>query len=680
MSAIAESMHEDQSEPEKTPEQIRLDQLGADLRGKFSEAETERQTIEQEWLKSLRQYKGIYDPEIADNFQKGKSQAFIRLTRTKVKSTDARVMDMLFPAGTEKNWQIDPTPVAEVSMDVHGEIILALAAAKADVMFEMMAQKGVQTDPGLMNSVKQAIEQNRIDMLPSELQPTEEESLKAVQEDAKERCDKMSKVMDDQLTEARYPIIIRDVIHSGNLYGTGILKGPLVERKFRKKWIHDQRTNQWVASEAQDKYLPFAEFTPLWDVYPDQSVSETARCEYYFQRHVMSRQELRKLKRRPDYNAQAIEEYITLHPEGDAQHKTWEVELRNISKDENFKTHDRRRHYEVLEFWGVMDGADLQRCGCKVPEEMLSMDVEVNAWLVGNRVIKLELNPAETGYRPFHFYYFEKDDTSIWGVGIPDIYRWAQQIVNASMRASLDNLGITAGPVYEINLDLLDSDERPDEIFPFRIIYRRGKGVDAQNQAVRVHEAASRVAELLKIFEIAKQLGDETTTLPSYTHGEQDKGVSRTVGGLSMLMGAATVTIKDVVRNFDDGISKPFISALYDWNMQFNEDESIKGDYRVKARGSSSLVAKELYGEQLDNLATTTANPMDGPYVKRGELVRARFTARDLDPDRFVKTQPEVEDELRSQVAELQQKLTDISGQFEAHMRKMQPTSGPMPV
>src|SRR4030066_387858 len=247
----------------------------------------------------------------------------------------------------------------------------------------------------------------------------------------------------------------------------------------------------------------------------------------------------------------------------------------------------------------VLDGAELEKCGCHVPEEFWNVEVEVNAWLVGNRVIKLDLNPTETSYRPYHFFYFEKDDTSIWGIGIADIYRWAQQIANASMRATLDNLGITAGPVYEINLDMLDADERPDEIFPFRIIYRRGKGQDAQYDALRIHEASSRITELLSVFNLAKQLGDEITTLPSYTHGEQDKGVSRTVGGLSMLMGAATVTMKDIIRNFDDGITKPYIKAQYDWNMQFSDDESVKGDYKVSARGSSSLVAKELTGNQL---------------------------------------------------------------------------------
>lgn len=676
MSVPAEMMPANSSEDPAQDTGANLDQLGSDLRGKFAEAETEKQIVEQEWLQSLRQFKGLYDPEVADNFQKGKSRAFIRLTRTKVKSADARCMDMLFPAGNEKNFQIDPTPVSEVDPELHGEIIFGLAQAKFaeitrqiteadDATLQAADANGELPRSEEVAAIEQAFAAKDMQAIPPSLMPSEEEVLGAIEAEAKSRCDAMSTRIDDQLGEMRYPILVRDVIHSGNLYGTGILKGPLVERKVSKRWTRDPESGSWVVNDAQEQFRPFSEFVPIWDIYPDQAVSDLSKCEYVFQRHVMSRSELRKLKNRPDYDAEEIESYIKQHPDGDAQYKNWETELRNVSKDENFKTHERRKHYEVLEFWGVMDGTDLANAGIDVPEDMRNVEAEVNAWMVGNRIIKIELNPTETDYRPYHFYYFEKDDTSIWGIGIADIYRWAQQIANASMRATLDNLGITAGPVYEINLDLLDADERPDEIFPFRIIYRRGKGQDAQYDALRVHEASSRTAELLNVFNLAKQLGDETTALPSYTHGEQDKGVAKTVGGLSMLMGAATVTMKDVIRNFDDGITKPFVSAMYDWNMQFSDDESIKGDYRVSARGSSSLVAKEIYGNQLDILADSTNNPNDGQYIRRLELNRARFTARDLDPDRFVKDQPEVEDELRSKVAELEGQLQELVGQMQ---------------
>lgn len=411
MSVPAEQMTDLGEVPERNPTEISLDQLGATLRGHFTEAETERQIVEQEWLVSLRQYKGIYDPEVAESFQKGKSRAFIRLTRTKVKSVDARCMDMLFPAGTEKNWQIDPTPVSDVDPELHGDIILGMAKSKFAMVMEQVAQMddmsmneamaaGQVPDPRTIATVQAAIAGRRIDLLPQDVAPSDEEVLEGIKAETTKRCERMSKNIDDQLTESRYPIIARDVIHSGNLFGTGILKGPMVERTFRKQWVFDPAAGTWKTNEKAEAYRPFAEFVPVWDVYPDQSVSDISQCGYVFQRHVMSRTKLRKLNNRPDFNAELIESYIRSHPEGDAQYKSWETDLRNISKDENFKAHERRKNYEVLEYWGVLDGEALVNAGIDVPEAMMSMDIEVNAWVLGTHVIKLVMNPYENGNRP----------------------------------------------------------------------------------------------------------------------------------------------------------------------------------------------------------------------------------------------------------------------------------------
>ena len=49
-------------------------------------------------------------------------------------------------------------------------------------------------------------------------------------------------------------------------------------------------------------------------------------------------------------------------------------------------------------------------------------------------------------------------------------------------------------------------------------------------------------------------------------------GVGRTASGMSMLMGAAAVNIKAVVRNIDDYLLAPLGKALFAFNMQFNFD------------------------------------------------------------------------------------------------------------
>lgn len=132
----------------------------------------------------------------------------------------------------------------------------------------------------------------------------------------------------------------------------------------------------------------------------------------------------------------------------------------------------------------------------------------------------------------------------------------------------------------------------------------------------------------------------ETTGIPSAMHSEFDAAAG-TVRGLSMLMSAASVALKDQIKHFDDGVTRPFITALYHWNMLFSDKEELKGDYRVQARGWSSLIARELSVEQLDAFAASTANSLDAPYIRRAELLRRRAAARGLGED-IVRPEEEV--------------------------------------
>jgi hypothetical protein len=129
--------------------------------------------------------------------------------------------------------------------------------------------------------------------------------------------------------------------------------------------------------------------------------------------------------------------------------------------------------------------------------------------------------------------------------------------------------------------------------------------------------------------------------VPSALQWDQARGAAGTARGLSMLMGQAGSDLKDHVKLYDEGVTKPLITALYHWNMLFNPRPEIKGDLKVNATGVASLMAKELYVEQLDIFAKSTANALDAPYIDRPELLRRMARARDLGPG-IVKTPEEV--------------------------------------
>ena len=135
-------------------------------------------------------------------------------------------------------------------------------------------------------------------------------------------------------------------------------------------------------------------------------------------------------------------------------------------------------------------------------------------------------------------------------------------------------------------------------------------------------------------------------------------GAGDTASGLSMLMGAAGITVKDVALNFDMGITQPAMTALYNWNMQFNSNREIKGDMNVTALGAVSLVAKEIKSKQLTEFAVSTGNPMDAPFVNRQKLNAERVKALDL-PEDILYTKEE-SDQLQSLQQENQALLAQL--------------------
>ena len=75
--------------------------------------------------------------------------------------------------------------------------------------------------------------------------------------------------------------------------------------------------------------------------------------------------------------------------------------------------------------------------------------------------------------------------------------------------------------------------------------------------------------------------------------------------------------------------------CLYQWNMEFNDKVNIKGDFQVLARGTRSLVAKELRGAALDQFMGTLTDD-ERELLNLREIMIDRLQARDLPVDRVV--------------------------------------------
>tara|TARA_X000001388_G_scaffold9832_2_gene6091 strand:- start:1700 stop:2548 length:849 start_codon:yes stop_codon:yes gene_type:complete len=210
--------------------------------------------------------------------------------------------------------------------------------------------------------------------------------------------------------------------------------------------------------------------------------------------------------------------------------------------------------------------------------------------------------------------------------------------MNGFMRMAVDNAVLSGNLLIEVDeTNLIPGQDM--SVYPGKV-FRRQAG--APGQSIFGTKFPNVSNENMQLFDKARQLADESTGMPSFAHGQTGvTGVGRTASGISMLMGAASGSIKTVIKNIDDYLLSPMGKAFFSFNMQFNYSEEIAGDLEVKARGTESLMANEVRSQRLMQFLQTVSAPNLAPFAKFPYIVREIAKAMDLDPDKVTNNMAE---------------------------------------
>jgi len=603
-------------------EQYELNSLGVILESKYTEYKDARDDIEDNWIEDLRAFMGQYDPEVLAKIQsKGeRSQVYVGLTRTKVLAAFSRITDLLFQPG-QKFFSIEATPVSK-------QPLVAQELTEQAALEIMQAAEVV--DPGLVDDLIQA----RLAELQEEI-ALETES----------RVENMEEAILDQAVESNLEGKMKDAIMEQVIFGTGAMKAGTLRIDKDHRWIKGEEGFNLIYEESP---FPEMEAVSVFDLYPDPHATSMDDLRDIFRRHIISRKEFRDLKDFPGFNEDLINECIEMNPEGnhdEAQHEKDRRQIANVN-DRSSETHK----FELLEYWGSINGYDLQDAGADFgDEDDLAQEYHANVWIVDGKVIKAQLNPLPGGIIPYFIFPYEKNPHAFWGTGVPRMMRDSQATMNAATRIYLDNVALSSGPMVEVNTDIMASGEDPTELYPWRVFLREGG--DGNQPMVRFYQPQSNSPALVSVIELFRRFADETTALPSYTHGQTQSSLNRTATGISILMSNANIVLKSVIKNIDDYLTKPMIRSLYDWNMTWNENENVKSDMRIVAKGSTALIQKEVQSQRLLQFLSLINNPMDAQMVNREKLLTDIAKSLDIDPEEVIKSQKELMDEQALQQA-----------------------------
>lgn len=607
---------------------VLFDDLGLDLRSEFDEVERRRREYERLWLQDLRQYLGQYDPEVTSRLEPNQSRTFVPMTRKKVRMADARLRDLLFPAGRRgDNWSISPTEEPMLSADDEKRL--------QQQLMQQLARQVAESE-GL--EPRAVIQRMKTDDIP------QDDLRRARQELAKQKAGRMQTTMSDQLGEMDYTDRAQRVLHSGHLYGIGVLKGPMPERRVVPRWEFDDQQGRWVRGVRVDN-RPYAEFRPLWSLYPDMAASHVNDLRFMFEEHLFPKHQVLDLVKQHGFDAEKIAVYLEEHPNGDAAEKTHEQEIRTIH-DSQAQTPDFKGYYRLLSREGFIDVNELVQAQLDTRENLDqrgfgARDAEGNAkldengevrligevfasiWMIGHMVVKAEVQPTyESLGDLYHLYYCEKGDGNLLdSQGWPRIIRDDQDMVNAATRAMLDNAAVTAGPQVEIETGLLQGQTSDFELLPFKPWWRNQHARDQRRNAITLHNVPNNTAQFGEIVALGERWLHEHS-MPAFMEGQASPhsgNAQDTARGLSMLMSAANIELKDLARNFDEGVTSSFMGALYNFNMHWTPDDSIKGDFQIIARGSTALIAKEVQAQQTERFLAFMRSFPD--WIKDEEIV-----------------------------------------------------------
>jgi len=608
----------------------------------WNAAKLAKEPINAELLENARQRKGEYSQDKLNDIRDfGGSEIFVKLTLEKCRVAESWLEGIL-KATEDMPFSIKPTPIAELPYEVQMEVI-------EEVQKRIMQSENILS----MDEVNEISKE------------VEEKKKRRLQEKAKERCIRAQKKIHDIITEGGWLKALYEIKSDIVTYKAGILKGPVVRKEKRLKWSE----NEFGVTKpvVDDVYVfKFYRVSPF-DLYPSPS-SQNVNDGYLFERHRMTRRQLEELRNLRGYNKEKINELLRKG----AQLSTWlygEDEAMDAADiDIEYET-SREGKIDVLEFWGDISGDLLIEWGMSTKQiKDPQKEYQVCIWLVGNEVIKSVINPDPLGRKPYHMTSFEKIPGSFWGKGIPDIMDDVQDAVNATMRSAINNMAMASGPFIGIDNAMVEQGDDTDEIYPWKKFnfdssVNMSMGQQVNKLPIEFFQINPMVEKCIAMLEYLNRIADEHTGIPAYTYGKADiGGAARTASGLSMLITSAGKVIRSVASQVDSEIIASSIEMLYIIIMLYDNDESIKGDVNVVARGSNSLIAKENTQLRIMEFLNFTNNPTDIQIVGisgRAYLIKEVARLLDLNHEEIVQD-PEKLKELERQIMEMQKQQVQI--------------------
>ncbi|MCT4627946.1 hypothetical protein [Halodesulfovibrio sp.] len=546
--------------------------LAAYVRKCFLAAKDAKNPFELRMLNCLERRSSKYSAAKLNAIQQaGFPPIYMGITDEKCTAAESWIIDILFP-GNEKPWSIKSSPVPDLPADITEKIT---ARVKQETL-----QAIEQGDYITAEQVKEALEN---------LRAVVEKELK---KESDTGCERTSRHLEDALITGRWEEAMLEFICYFCTYPIAFLKAPVVKRKKKLVWGVDEQGRRVPKPEEHFVHETTAP-NPL-DVYwaPDVSRLEDG---YVIERHRMSRSDLHALIGVKGYNDNAIRRVLENYGQSGYKEHFLADSLRESLEGRKRDDMSPDKKIDAVQFWGNVSGQHLIDFGFSSEQiKDVTAECQVEVWLIGQYVIKAVLNPDPLGRIPYYASSFHKIAGSLVGKGLPELIADVQDVCNTAVRAACANMALAAGPQAVVDMNRLAKGEDL-RVVPFKVWQSAGSGQSA-GVPISFFVPPNIAPQLITIYKEFSTEADNKSGIPRYAYGiGQSTGALSTVGGMSMMMASASKGIKRVVKSIDTDAIVPSITRNYEWLLMFEPEKELVCDLYVVARGSQSLVAKEIH-------------------------------------------------------------------------------------
>lgn len=510
-------------------------------------------------------------------------------------------------------------------------------------------------------------------------------------------ADVVEDILEEQLERMQFKAMLKTGVNTLATYGTGFIFGPFVRKeKILETNVDNSAGFAQLTETAYEFDFPYFELGNTLDVYPDAEARDIPRSLGAFWVTMESTHTVAAWRDDPSFSN--IE--LALVGPGDRGNETGSEVATQRRANVDFWHKDDR--IKVARFFGKVPRRVMPPEDVAIDDDVMDTGtpldntaaeagamVDVIVIMAGGVVVKVTPNPYG-GKNPILRCVYEAVEHEMWGVGVAENNMPHQKVTNAAFRLFMEGKGMallgTASVDRSAFLPTENFVKHPGKVYQFK----PGLSPEQKKDAIQFHVEPDITNGWVDVIRMSEQFSDDDTGITKYTQGDDSSNLNKTASGISMIMSASSLPIKEVIQNIDEMWTEPVVECLIDWNLKYLEPETvakIHGEEAAQkwaqikqfgkssfmdwqATGTSSFMQKEVLTNKIRAFAEfALSNPATAPLIDARELLQQTWDVMEIgreSPIREEEGQEELPEPVKQRMMQVAEQMEQMGAELES--------------